>query len=573
MQHKIEDVLKNIEYHSNVNLLDLKVNDLKINSKNVEKDDMFIAIQGKKGNGYKFVREAIERGASVILLNEEYEKEIENLDVPCVFVNNTNLILPCIAKNVYRIKEDIPFNLIGVTGTNGKTSVTTITKRVFRKMGYDVGLIGTIDNYINENRIEIETTTATTPDCIELEKIMSTFIQENVDDVIMEVSSMALKRNRVNEWMYDIGVFLNISPEHLDDHGDMDDYLKSKKELLFKSKIAIVNKDDRYYDYMVEGIECDIISFGVGTVNKADIYATDIKYSNTGVSFFINYNSKRQLFTADIPCEFAIYNTLAVVAICLQKGIDLETIAFLLQGTMSVDGRYDIIPNDRCTVIIDYAHTPAALENLLSAIRKNSLYNRVITVFGCGGDRDKSKRAPMGQISQIYSDIVIVTSDNPRTENMYEIIKDINKGMQDKKVPYYNIIDRKAAIEYAIWKANRNDVIVIAGKGHECEQVIGMTQRHFSDKSVAKWVLESEKVTVMTDLILKLVCESLELKEIGCDENLCNLNINSMDYIRMISILEKYFNIEFEDDMLSIKFFKKVGDLIDCIKYKLEEKS
>lgn len=493
MKHKIEDVLKNIEYYSSVNLEGMVVNDLKINSKKVEKDDMFIAIQGKKGNGYKFVREAIERGASVILLNEEYEKEIKGLEVPCVFVSNTNLILPCIAKNVYRIKEDIQFHLIGVTGTNGKTSVTTITKRIFRKMGYNVGLIGTIDNYINENRIKIETTTATTPDCIELEKIMSTFIQENINDVIMEVSSMALKRHRVSEWTYDIGVFLNISPEHLDDHGDMDNYLKSKKELLLKSKMAIVNKDDRYYDYMVEGIECEIISFGVGTENKADIYATDIKYLNTGVSFFVNYNAKKQLFTVDIPCEFAIYNTLAVAAICLQKGIDLETIAFLLQGTMNVDGRYDVIQHNRCTVIIDYAHTPAALKNLLSAIRENSLYNKVITVFGCGGDRDKSKRAPMGQISQKYSDMVIVTSDNPRTEDMYEIIKDINKGMQDKTVPYYNIADRKAAIEYAVGKANRTDVVVIAGKGHECEQVIGTTKKYFSDKAVAEWVLESEK--------------------------------------------------------------------------------
>lgn len=272
----------------------------------------------------------------------------------------------------------------------------------------------------------------------------------------------------------------------------MADYLKSKKELLFKSKVAIVNKDDNYYDYMVEGIECEIISFGVGTVNKADLYATDIKYSNTGVSFFVNYNSKSQLFTADIPCEFAIYNTLAVTAICLKRGIDLGTIASLIQGTMSVDGRYDVIRNDRCTVIIDYAHTPAALENLLSAIRKNSLYSRVITVFGCGGDRDKSKRAPMGRISQKYSDIVVVTSDNPRTEDEYEIIKDINKGMQDKKVPYYNIVDRKEAIEYAICKANSDDVVVIAGKGHECEQVVGMTKRHFSDKSVAKRLLDSE---------------------------------------------------------------------------------
>jgi UDP-N-acetylmuramoyl-L-alanyl-D-glutamate--2,6-diaminopimelate ligase len=410
-------------------------------------------------------------------------------------VSNTRECLSHIINNFYSNPSG-SFKLIGVTGTNGKTSVTTIARYVFMKLGFHTGLIGTIDNFINQTKLDIEKTTPTTPDCVELGKIMDMFVQKNADVALMDVSSMALKTHRVDHCQFDIAAFTNISPEHLDNHKTMEDYVSSKLHLFDLTGKAVVNVDDEYSGKVLDRCQGEILRYGLKNPDLCDIYAKDISYSSENVSFTVVYKhdtwhghslavNREMPLTINIPSEFAIYNNLAAIGICLKCGIDFENIIDVLHDDIYIEGRYDVVKAGQpYTVIIDYAHTPAALENILNAVRKNDSYKRIITVFGCGGDRDKSKRSTMGKISQHLSDITILTSDNPRTEKPYSIIADIRRGMDNGINRYLTIEDRKEAIEYALSIAEADDAILIAGKGHEKTQIFDDYSIDFSDKEV-----------------------------------------------------------------------------------------
>lgn len=483
MSYDMKKLLNKLVFETENEILPV-IQHVQQDSRKIRKGDLFVAIRGRNEDGHSFISDALKRGAAAVLVDDrsaflKYKKQTD-----IVWVADTREAMPMLVNNMYDNPSE-KFELIGVTGTNGKTSVTTIASQVLKKLNYKTALIGTINNMIGDENIPIETTTITTPDCLELGQILSQCAEEKADTVLMEVSSMALKNHRVDGCDFDIGVFLNLSPEHMDDHGTMEDYFFSKRKLFSLSKSAIINVDDSYAGRVEQVCQGDVFCFGVIQKERADLYAENIVYSKDGVSFDVVYRGQKEMVRIHVPCEFEVYNILAVLAICLVKEIPLSQAVGALPASIRVPGRYEMIrKHDSPTVIVDYAHTPEALQNLLSAIQKRGRYQHIITVFGCGGDRDRTKRGPMGKISQKYSDFTVITSDNPRTENPEQIIRDIEAGMTKGENDHIRVADRADAIRYAIYRAQPEDVVVIAGKGHETTQTVGGETVHFSDKEI-----------------------------------------------------------------------------------------
>lgn len=484
---EIKEVLGDIKYEIVRRGKDTEVSSIEINSLNITEGSMFIAVVGNKEDGHKYIADACKKGAKYIVMNYAKKGVIEGLaydDVTFILVKDTRLCLSRIANNFYG-KPSESFKLIGVTGTNGKTSVTTMVHQVLLRLGYNVGLIGTIHDYVNNEIVNVNKTTATTPDCIELGKIMKIFKEKKVDIALMEVSSMALKNHRVDECKFDIVAFNNISPEHLDDHKTMDDYKKSKLLLFGMADKAIINLDDDFSGEVLKKCNGTTIKYGIKRKAECDVYADDIKYSTDKVEFNVFFNNDRELVSINTPSEFAIYNTLATISICIMAGIKFVDIVHMLEKDIPIEGRYDVVRTcDEFSAIVDYAHTPVACENILKAIRTNQAYKRIITVFGCGGDRDRSKRSVMGEVCQRLSDYVIITSDNPRTEEPRQIFEDILEGINKDNNNYKVVEDREKAINYAVQYAQYGDVIVILGKGHEKIQIMNGYTKKFDDKEV-----------------------------------------------------------------------------------------
>ncbi len=493
-------VLSGIEYEVQLegkSIVD--VNEILVHSNQVYDGTMFVALVGAKVDGHKFLLDAYKKGAKFLVINKN---KLNDVDISCfhditlVTVNNTR---ECLSKMINNFYEDPSkqFTLVGVTGTNGKTSVTKMAQYLFMKQEYKTGLIGTIDNYVDNEILSIEKTTPTTPDCVELGKIMDKFVEEKVDYCFMEVSSMALKTHRVSACDFDLAVFTNLSPEHLDDHKTMEDYVESKLKLFTMTNKAVINMDNEYSQKVLSSFTGNSIRYGIQQTSLCNLYAKNIEYYNDKVKFLVVYKKNNNLnqescssieypMTIYTPSEFAVYNNLAVIGIGLMCGLEFTRIIDCLSEKIYIDGRYEVITGEKpFTVIVDYAHTAFALENILKAVRKNKSYKRIITVFGCGGNRDKSKRSVMGRISQALSDYTIITSDNPRTEPPKAIIEDILEGMDESSGNYTYMRERKAAIEHAVFLAQENDVIVIIGKGHEREQIFNGYSVPFSDKEVA----------------------------------------------------------------------------------------
>lgn len=465
------------------NLPDIK--GIAIDSRKVEQGDLFICIRGRKEDGHRYIANALQRGAVAVLLDSKKYRTQYASQTTVIYVQDTRKVLPLLAAAFYG-NPSRETELIGVTGTNGKTTVTTIACETFENLGFHPALIGTIKNCIGNQKIEIETTTATTPDCLELNKILRHCCQQKATSVWMEVASIALKNHRCDSLDFDIGVFLNLSKEHMEDHGTMTDYFYSKSKLFTMVKKAVINRDDHYGEKLIELCKTrsvPVFTFGIGKKQTTDLSAENIKYEKNGVSFDIFYKESCVRAKISSPCEFQIYNVLAVLSVCLLKGFSLERAVKALPEQIRVAGRYEIIQKqDSPTVIIDYAHTPDALEKLLFSIRKSGQYQKIFTVFGCGGDRDPSKRSAMGQISQQLSDFTVITSDNPRTEDPQLIIRDIEGGIKRSHNNFISLVDRTDAIRYALHQAQPKDVVIIAGKGHETYQIIGENSIYFSDK-------------------------------------------------------------------------------------------
>ena len=481
---KLENVLSNVEYQYLSVGEQGEITGINVDSRLIKNGNIFVAIDGYADDGHKYIDSAIQNGATVILVNKNKMIESDKR-ITIIAVENTREVLPVIVNNFYNWPTK-NFKLIGVTGTNGKTSITTMIKHIYRDLNKKTGLIGTINNYINEDIVDVEKNTPTTPNCIELGRIFDEFVKANVETAFMEVSSMALKFRRVDGCDFDIVVFSNISPEHLDNHKTMEDYIQSKMRLFSMGKKAVINADDEIYERVYKLCPSNVIRYGIKNIENCDLYADKIEYFEDSVMFEIHYKDISEKVEVSIPSEFAIYNTLAVIGVCIMDNVNISSAVKSLNQKIEIAGRFERLKvNVDFSIIVDYAHTPAALENLLKSVKSNKAFERVITVFGCGGDRDDSKRSVMGNISQDNSDFTVITSDNPRTESEMEIINDILEGIDKNKENYHVEPDRRKAISFALKFAKKGDVVVIAGKGHESEQLLNGYKIEFNDKKVA----------------------------------------------------------------------------------------
>ena len=417
--------------------LDIEIKSIESDSRKISKDGMFVAIKGFETDGHKYIKQAVENGATAIMIQEgtKINKEDITDDTTIIMAPDTRIAAAKMACNFYK-NPSKELKLIGITGTKGKTTTSFMIKAILEAQGKKVGLIGTIANYIGGKNLG--ESSRTTPDSLELQKLFKQMVEEKVECAVMEVSSQALKLHRVDGCDFDIGVFTNFSEDHISEkeHPDMEDYFNSKLNLMEMSKTSYINADD----YRVSKIkkllpEKDIKSYGID--NEADLIAKDITITNSSVDFKVKINGKNERVKTGIPGRFSVYNSLAAISVATKLGANVEKIKEALLS-VRVPGRSELVDNKKgLTIMIDYAHSPKSLQSILSAV-KSYTRGKVISVFGCGGDRDKTKRPIMGQISTSIADFTIITSDNPRTEKPEEIVKEIEERSKNIKRQIYN---------------------------------------------------------------------------------------------------------------------------------------
>ncbi len=480
----LSELLTNVDIVESQGNIDVKISGIAFNSTEVKPGDVFVCITGFKTDGHAFANDALERGAVAVIA----EKKIEDTAATTVIVENTRLALSCAAAEFYGHPYR-KFRLIGVTGTNGKTTTTYLVKSVLESCGQKVGLIGTNQNMIGDTVIPSH---HTTPDSLELMRLFDRMAEEKVDAVVMEVSSHSLALDRVASCEFDIGAFTNITQDHLDFHETMENYILAKAELFKKCRTGLLNVDDPSWTKLKEESSCNIMTYGIN--NPCDITAKNIDYKATGVEFDLAYGDKSQRISLPIPGGFSVYNAMTAAGICLAAGLSLEEIANGLKSAKGVKGRIEVVETGTdYTVIIDYAHTPDGLLNILNAIR-GFAKGRIVTLFGCGGDRDKTKRPQMGKIAGELSDFCIVTSDNPRSEEPKAIIDDILAGIKDTGCKYTAIENRFEAIEFALDNAEKDDIILLAGKGHEPYQILKDRTIVFDEREIVLKLIDSSGI-------------------------------------------------------------------------------
>ncbi len=465
----------------------LEIKKIVIDSRNVTKGSMFVCIKGLRTDGHSYIKVAEENGAVAIVVEEDVVASSK--DIAIIKVKDTRKALALMAASFYGYPNQ-SFKIIGVTGTNGKTSTTYFMESVLNELNRKVGIIGTVETRIEQEHVKVYYATGTTPDTVELWQIFAKMREEKVTDVAMEVSSHALQLEKVHGLNFDVALFTNLTQDHLDFHEDMESYKKAKAKLFTQCKHAIINADDGAARYMIDNAKnCSVTTVGINS--SCDLKAENITYSSQGITFDVLIEGSLEHFKLPIPGKFSLYNALGVIGASLALNIPLEIIKKGLKNIKGVPGRIQSIPNNKgFNVFIDYAHTPDGLENIISAVKEFTM-GRVITVFGCGGDRDKGKRPIMGDIAGRLSDFCIVTSDNPRTENPATIIEEIEKGLEPTGCKYEAVVDRKEAINLAVAMANKDDSIIIAGKGHENYQIFKEATVHFDDYEVAEEALDA----------------------------------------------------------------------------------
>ncbi|WP_352418475.1 UDP-N-acetylmuramoyl-L-alanyl-D-glutamate--2,6-diaminopimelate ligase [Proteiniborus sp.] len=464
---------------------DIDISGIAYDSRKIEKGNLFVAIEGFKVDGHDFINEAIKKGAKAIIVQKDVQY---NSEVTLIKVKDTRQALAKVSSEFFDNPSN-KFNLIGVTGTNGKTSITYIVESIFRASGKKTGVIGTIGSQVNGKHVE---TKNTTPESLELQQVFDQMLQSGVESCVMEVSSHSLELSRVAYCNFDVGIFTNITKDHLDYHKTFENYFNAKKKLFYMSnKYNIINSDDEYGKKLIEELSklnTPLLTYGIEC--KADIYASELTFMATGVSFKLHTPKGSIDVNMNIPGIFTVYNGLAAASCAYVYDIALEDIKIGLEEIKGVKGRFEVVPNNKdFTIIIDFAHTADALEKVLCVIDQFA-EGRKIAVFGAGGDRDISRRAPMGEVAGRHCDLCIVTSDNPRTEDPQKIIDDIINGVEKVNGNYIAIVDRKEAIEYAIKNSKPKDIILLAGKGHETYTIIGDKILPFDERDVVKEALE-----------------------------------------------------------------------------------
>jgi UDP-N-acetylmuramoyl-L-alanyl-D-glutamate--2,6-diaminopimelate ligase len=481
---KLADIIKDIDVLEMTANPETEISGISYDSRQTMPGELFVAITGFESDGHRFIPMALEKGAAAVLCQTAPEG-----DVPFVRVADTRLALALASRSFFGDPAG-EMTMIGVTGTNGKTTSTLLIKHVLEHcLGAKVGLVGTTGNFIGDKPLPSE---RTTPESYELHKLFREMRDAGCTHVVMEVSSHALTLSRVAGIDFAVGVFTNLTQDHLDFHGTMEEYAKAKAGLFAQSKQAVANLDDKWFSAITASAACPVTTYSLGN-NQADLVAKDIKLLPDKVKFCAVTMGDIARITLGIPGRFSVYNALDVIACCMKLGLSLEDCAQALESAKGVKGRMEPVPTDgNYTVLIDYAHTPDALENVLRAVRETSS-GRIVALFGCGGDRDRKKRPIMGKIGTEMSDFAIITSDNPRTEEPQAIIDDIVSGITVKKNRYTVICDRVEAIEWAIENHQDGDVIVLAGKGHETYQEINHVKHHMDEREIVAHILEKRR--------------------------------------------------------------------------------
>lgn len=440
--------------------------------------DVFVCIKGNRFDAHTVAQRAIdEKGAAAVVVEHETGAKNE------VIVENSRKAYSFMCSEYFSRPTD-SLKMIGITGTNGKTTISFLIKHILEEAGKKCGLLGTVINLVGDKE---RPSSLTTPDPFEMQALFREMADEGCEFCIMEVSSQALSQQRVAPITFDLGIFTNLTQDHLDYHGTMKNY-KSAKHMLFEnSKKVIINDDDSAAEFMKENISAEIITYSMK--NDSDYTAKNPVLSDKSVSYELVSNAMISRIKLNIPGEFSIYNSMAAAVAAKEMGVDVDVARKALSASTGVKGRMETVHVDTpYTVIIDYAHSPDGLINVLKSLRK--VYTKkIITVFGCGGDRDKTKRPIMGEIAGNMSDIVVVTSDNPRTEDPQMIIDDILAGMDKCKAKIYVECDRTKAIEKALTIAKQDDVVLLAGKGHETYQILNTGKIHYDEREIVKEIL------------------------------------------------------------------------------------
>ncbi len=478
---KLTQLLQDVKVlKTNVDL-DLEITQVVYDSRKVTPGSLFVAITGFVTDGNQYIPMALSKGAAAIITAVQPAE-----DIPYILVESDRLALAIIGRNFYGDPASA-MTLIGITGTNGKTSSTLLLKHVLEKTrNAKVGLIGTMENLIGSEAIPTE---RTTPESLELQALFARMRDAGCQYVIMEVSSHAIALNRVAGIHFDVAAFTNLTEDHLDFHKTIENYCDTKAQLFSRCSKAVLNRDDEWYERIAGQARCEMLTTSVR--QAADLCAEDLQLHADGISFRAVMGGETAQVRLPIPGKFTVYNALTVLGLAVQLGISLQQAAQALATAEGVKGRVEVVPTPGkpYTVLIDYAHTPDGLENVLTSVR-NFCKGRLISVFGCGGDRDPIKRPIMGAIGVKISDIAVITSDNPRTEAPEAIIADILEGVSAEMGEYIVIEDRRKAIRYAMDIAQKNDIIVLAGKGHETYQEICGVKYPMDEREIVATYLE-----------------------------------------------------------------------------------
>lgn len=489
---KLNEILVGLEGLKVRGNLEIEIAGLDKDSRNIGKGDLFIAVKGFTADGNEYVETAISQGATAVMLQEGVSTELIKKipkEVTVIVAKDTRYALAICSCNFYN-NPSRKFKLIGVTGTKGKTTTTFMIKKILEKAGKKVGLIGTIATYIGEEKLE--DSDRTTPESNKLQSIFAKMAEAGCEAVVMEVSSQSLKLHRVAGSEFDIGVFTNFSKDHISEkeHPDMEDYFNSKVELFKMCKTAFINADDYHVAKLLKLVpNCNITTYGID--NYCNMLAKDITITNSYVDFKVKLGMRNERIKTGIPGRFSVYNSLAAICVAEKLGATVDQIKEALEE-VRVPGRSELVNNSKeLTIMIDYAHSPESLESILNAV-KSYTRGRVISVFGCGGDRDTSKRAIMGEISGRIADYTIITSDNPRTEDPQKIVDQVEEGIKKTKGKYTVIVDRVEAIREAIKMADKKDIILLAGKGHEPYQEINGVKHPFDERIIVNDIIENK---------------------------------------------------------------------------------
>ncbi len=465
---------KLIENIAETNLPDMEISSVTDNTKKVQKDSIFVCVKGGSFDGHDAAKEMLEKGAAVVIT----ERDLGLGDKQIITDNSRKFYGKLCAAWFDHPEKKI--KIIGVTGTNGKTTITNVIKNILMSYGIKTGLIGTIRNEIGNEPVHTDNTT---PMAFDYMQLLDKMVKADCKYAVMEVSSFGLVQNRIGPTHFNIGVFTNLTQDHLDYHKTMENYYQAKKMMFDECDFALVNIDDDYGKRLLSEICCPKASYG--SSQEADYYSDAAKIKADGTSFWYCFDGKSKLVNMKMTGMFNVSNVTAAITVCMKAGIPLEHILETIADYNGVKGRCEIIPTGRdFTVICDYAHTPDAIENILQSVKQYT-EGRLICLFGCGGNRDAKKRPLMAKAAAKYADRLIITSDNPRDEIPEAIIDDILAGLKDSRIPFDVVVDRTEAIYHSLKIARKGDIIVLAGKGHEDYQVLpGNEHIHFDEREI-----------------------------------------------------------------------------------------